>query len=431
MLFNLRKNILQIKNWGDCMAYIGSSLLRNTLTMILAGGQGERLFPLTQQRTKPSVPFGGKYRIIDFALSNCLNSGLRKIYVLTQYKSDSLNRHLYEAWNIFNPALGEFIYSIPPQQKISNNWYTGTANAIFQNLNLTEEPATDFVLILSGDHIYKMDYLKMLQYHVEKKADLSIASLYVPREQAKRFGVLGIDENYKVISFVEKPINPPEIPNRPGQSFVNMGIYIFSAKILREVLEVMNKKKIDNSDFGKHVIPYMIKNGFNVQAFRFVDENKKDKPYWVDVGTIDSYYVASMDLIQVNPDFNLYDSNWPIRSMNIQAPPVKTISHEGERVGRAFNSLIVDGTIVSGGLVERSILGAHVRINSYSYITDSIIMDNVNVGRYSRIRRAIIDKNVVIPEGVEIGFDSEEDKRKFTVSETGIVVIPKNYIFDL
>lgn len=413
------------------MAYTGASLLRSTLTMILAGGQGERLFPLTQYRTKPSVPFGGKYRIIDFALSNCLNSGLRKIYVLTQYKSDSLNKHLYEAWNIFNPALDEFIYSIPPQQKISNNWYTGTANAIYQNLNLTEDPSIDFVLMLSGDHIYKMDYLKMLQYHVEKKADLSIASLYVPREQAKRFGVLGIDENYKVISFVEKPTNPPEIPDRPSESFVNMGIYVFNSKTLRDVLEAMNKKKVDNSDFGKHVIPYMIKNGFNIQAFRFVDENKKEKPYWVDVGTIDSYYVASMDLIQVNPEFNLYDASWPIRSMNIQSPPVKTISHEGERVGRAFNSLIVDGTIISGGLVERSIIGAHVRVNSYSYVTDSIIMDNVNIGRYSRIRRAIIDKNVVIPEGIEIGFDYEEDKKKFTVSETGIVVIPKNYIFEL
>ena len=413
------------------MAYTGASLLRSTLTMILAGGQGERLFPLTQYRTKPSVPFGGKYRIIDFALSNCLNSGLRKIYVLTQYKSDSLNKHLYEAWNIFNPALDEFIYSIPPQQKISNNWYTGTANAIYQNLNLTEDPSIDFVLMLSGDHIYKMDYLKMLQYHVEKKADLSIALLYVPREHAKRFGVLGIDENHKVISFIEKPTNPPEIPDRPGESFVNMGIYVFNSKTLRDVLETMNKKKIDNSDFGKHVIPYMIKNGFNIQAFRFVDENKKEKPYWVDVGTIDSYYVASMDLIQVNPEFNLYDASWPIRSMNIQSPPVKTISHEGERVGRAFNSLIVDGTIISGGLVERSIIGAHVRVNSYSYVTDSIIMDNVNIGRYSRIRRAIIDKNVVIPEGIEIGFDYEEDKKKFTVSETGIVVIPKNYIFEL
>lgn len=413
------------------MTYIGSSLIRKTLAMILAGGQGERLKPLTDVRSKPSVSFGGKYRIIDFALSNCLNSGLRKIYVLTQYKSDSLNRHLYEAWNIFNPELGEFIYSIPPQRKINSEWYSGTADAIFQNLNLTEDHKTDYVLILSGDHIYKMDYLKMLQYHVEKKADLSIASMYVSKDMATRFGVLGIDENYKVRSFVEKPKSPPEIPDRPGESFVNMGVYIFNSKVLRGVLEEMNKKKMESSDFGKNVIPHMIKNGFNIQAFRFEDENKKDKPYWVDVGTIDSYYAASMDLISINPEFNLYDDNWPMRSRLVQSPPAKTISHEGERVGRGFNSLITDGTVISGGLVERSIIGPNVRINSYSYVTDSIIMDNCNIGRHARVRRAIIDKNVVVPEGIEIGFDSEEDKQRFTVSETGIVCIPKNYIFEL
>jgi len=413
------------------MPYIGSSLIRNTMAMILAGGQGERLKPLTDFRSKPSVHFGGKYRIIDFALSNCLNSGLRKIYVLTQYKSDSLNRHLYEAWNIFNPELGEFIYSIPPQRKINNEWYSGTADAIYQNLNLTVDHKTDYLMILSGDHIYKMDYLKMLQYHVEKNADMSIASMYVPRDIAKRFGVLGIDKNYKVHSFLEKPKSPPEIPDRPGESFVNMGVYIFSMKVLRSVLDEMRKKKIDRSDFGKHVIPYLIKNGYNIHSFRFEDENKKDKPYWVDVGTIDSYYAASMDLISVNPEFNLYDDSWPMRSRLVQSPPAKTISHEGERVGRGFNSLITDGTVISGGLVERSIVGPNVRINSYSYVTDSIIMDNCNIGRHSRIRRAIIDKNVVVPEGMEIGFDPEEDKARFTVTNTGIVCIPKNYNFEL
>ena len=413
------------------MSYTGSSLIRETLTMILAGGQGERLMPLTDFRSKPSVPFGGKYRIIDFALSNCLNSGLRKIYVLTQYKSDSLNRHIYEAWNIFNPVLGEFINSIPPQFKINNNWYTGTANAIYQNLNLADDGNINYILLLSGDHLYKMDYLKMLQYHIDKNSDLSISSMYIDKDKASRFGVLGINPDYKVTSFVEKPKNPPEIPDRPGQSFVNMGIYIFNAKILREVLQEMENQKIKDTDFGKHVIPHMIKNGYNISAFRFEDENKKDSPYWVDVGTLDSYYAASMDLLSVNPEFNLYDSNWPLRAQPTQAPPVKTISHEGERVGRAFNSLVTDGSIISGGLVERSILGPHVRVNSYSYVTDSIIMDNCNIGRHSRIRRAIIDKNVVVPEGIEIGFDSEADKERFKVSETGIVVIPKNYIFDM
>lgn len=411
------------------MAYTGSTSLRKTITMILAGGQGERLYPLTKERTKPSVPFGGKYRIIDFTLSNCLNSGLRRIFVITQYKSDSLSRHLYEAWNIFNPDLGEFIYSIPPQLKTSNNWYLGTANAIHQNMNLIEDGSYDNLLLLSGDHIYKMDYLKMIQYHKEKDAQLTIASIEIPSSQANRFGVIDIDENYRVRSFVEKPKNPPEIPDKPGLSFVNMGIYVFSTSAIKEVFKKMDDEKIPSYDFGKDVIPYMIKNNYHVQAYRFVDENKKAEPYWVDVGTIDSYYAASMDLINVTPHFNLYDSDWPLRTRQLQFPPAKTISHEGERVGRAINSLITDGTIISGGLVERSILGYNVRVNSYSYITDSIIYDNCNIGRHARIRRTIIDKNVVIPEGMEIGFDTETDKKRFTVSETGIVVIPKNYKF--
>ena len=410
------------------MAYTGSSLLRDTVTMILAGGQGERLMPLTQFRSKPSVPFGGKYRIIDFALSNCLNSGLRKIYVLTQYKSDSLTQHIYQAWNIFNPELGEFIYTIPPQLKTSNNWYTGTANAIYQNANLMEGKSK-YALILSGDHIYKMDYMKMLQYHTDKKADLSISSLYVPKSLATQFGVIKIDKDYRVVDFVEKPVNPPEIPDRPGESFVNMGIYIFNIDTLLSVMNEMEKKGLESNDFGKHVIPYMIKNKYNVYSFRFEDENKQEKPYWVDVGTLDSYYAASMDLLNVIPHFNMYDSTWPLRSQQIQSPPAKTISHEGERVGRAYNSLVTDGTIISGGLVERSIIGPHVRVNSYTYITDSIIMDNCNIGRHSRIRRTIIDKNVHVPEGTEIGFDLETDKKRFKVTETGIVIIPKNYKF--
>jgi len=410
------------------MAYLGSSLLRNTITMILAGGQGERLMPLTEFRSKPSVPFGGKYRIIDFTLSNCLNSGLRRIYVLTQYKSDSLTQHIYEAWNIFNPELGEFIYSIPPQLKMSNNWYTGTSNAIYQNANLLESRSEN-ALILSGDHIYKMDYLKMLQYHLDKKADLSISSLFVPKSLASEFGVIKIDNNYRVIDFVEKPKDPPEIPDRPGESFVNMGVYVFKVNVLLKVIKEMGEKKLDNTDFGKHIIPYMIKEGYDVFSFRYEDENHKDKPYWVDVGTLDSYYAASMDLLNVNPHFNMYDSNWPLRSQQIQSPPAKTISHEGERVGRAYNSLVTDGTVISGGLVERSILGPHVRVNSYAYITDSIIMDRCNIGRHARIRRAIIDKNVKVPEGTEIGFDIELDKKRFKVTETGIVVIPKNYTF--
>lgn len=413
------------------MTFPGSIILRDTITMVLAGGQGERLNPLTKVRSKPAVPFGGKYRIIDFTLSNCLNSGLRKIYILVQYKSDSLNQHIYEAWSIFNPELNEFIYSIPPQRKMNNEWYLGTANAIHQNLNLIRpDGKCKWVLILSGDHIYKMDYLKMIQNHNDVNADLSIASITVPKDEAFRFGIITVDENNKITGFLEKPTSPPEIPNTPGFSFVNMGIYVFNSEVLRDVLNQMENEKIKNYDFGQDVIPYMVKNNLNVYAYPFIDENKKQNQYWKDIGTIDSYFDASMDLISVNPEFNLYDSEWPIRTYQYQYPPAKTVSHEGERIGRTLNSMLCDGTIVSGGLVERSILGSNVRINSYSYVTDSIIMNNCDIGRRARIRRAIIDKNVKIPEGYEIGFNIEEDKKKFTVTESGIVVIPKNYAFD-
>lgn len=406
----------------------GSSILRDTVTVILAGGQGERLHPLTAVRSKPAVPFGGKYRIIDFALSNCLNSGFRRVYVLTQYKSDSLNMHLYEAWSIFNPELGEFIYSVPPQRKLNNEWYLGTANAIHQNLNLFSDKKAKWVLILGGDHIYKMDYLKFLDNHIDKNADLSIASIEVRKDEANRFGIVGVDADYNVQSFIEKPSNPPQIPDKPGFSFVNMGIYVFNANVLREVLNEMEAKKIKNHDFGQHVIPYMIESKLKVVAYKFLDENKKNQPYWKDIGTLDSYYAANMDLISVIPEFNLYDPDWPLRTYQYQYPPAKTVSHEGERVGRTLNSLVCDGTIVSGGLVERSLLGSNVKVNSYSYVTDSIIMNNVTIGRHSRIRRAIIDKNVVIPEGYEVGFDPENDRKKFTVTDTGIVVIAKNMI---
>lgn len=407
-----------------------STILRNTITMILAGGQGERLYPLTAVRSKPAVPFGGKYRIIDFTLSNCLNSGLRKIYVLTQYKSDSLQQHIYEGWNIFQAELGEFIYTIPPQLKLSGDWYLGTANAIFQNKNLITPEKAKWVLILSGDHIYKMDYLKLIQYHIEKGAELTIATIKYDVDQARRFGVLATDENNQVIDFQEKPRVPIEIPDDPGYCYVNMGIYIFNSETLIDVLETDDKNPNSSHDFGKDVIPAMINQKRKVFAWHFIDENKSPKPYWRDIGTIDSYYAASMDLISVTPEFNIYDRDWPIRTFQAQYPPMKTISHEGERVGRALSSLVCDGTIISGGLVERSILGHGVRVNSYSYITDSIIMDNVVIGRRAKIRRAIIDKNVRVPEDYEIGFDTERDKQKFTVSETGIVVIPKNAVLD-
>ncbi|MFC2119724.1 glucose-1-phosphate adenylyltransferase [Bacteroidota bacterium] len=411
------------------MPFPGSSILRETVVMVLAGGQGERLYPLTKVRSKPAVPFGGKYRIIDFALSNCLNSGLRRIYVLTQYKSDSLNAHLFEAWSIFNPELGEFIYTVPPQRKMNNDWYLGTANAIYQNKNLfSNDNKARWVLILGGDHIYKMDYMRLLQDHLVKMADLSIACIDVPQSEAHRFGIVEVDADYRVKSFTEKPEKPSEIPDKPGHSFVNMGIYVFNANVLREVMSEMETNNLKPYDFGKDVIPYMVNNNRPVYAYKFEDENNKEKQYWRDIGTLDSYFSASMDLINISPEFNLYDSNWPIRTHQYQFPPAKTLSHEGERVGRTLNSLICDGSIISGGLVERSVIGANVKINSFAYVTDSILMYNCNVGRHARIRRAIIDKNVVIPEGYEIGFDPVNDKKKFTVTESGIVVIEKNAI---
>jgi glucose-1-phosphate adenylyltransferase len=409
------------------MPFPGSSIVRDTIVMILAGGQGERLNPLTNLRSKPAVPFGGKYRIIDFTLSNCLNSGLRRIYVLTQYKSDSLNQHLLEAWSIFNPELGEFIYSIPPQRKMNNDWYLGTANAIYQNKNLfSTDRKAQWILVLGGDHIYKMDYLQFLQYHLDKNAALSISCIEMPQADASRFGIVGVDSNYQVESFLEKPKTPPTIPDKPGYSFVNMGMYVFNANVLRTVFTEMESKNLQPLDFGNDIIPYMVRSNLPVYAYKFEDKNEKALPYWRDIGTIDSYFEASMDLIRVNPEFNLYDIDWPIRTYQFQFPPAKTISHEGERVGRNLDSLICDGSIISGGLVERSIIGPNVKINSFAYVTDSIIMNNCNIGRHARIRRAIIDKNVHIPEGYEIGFDPANDKKKFTVSESGIVVIAKN-----
>lgn len=406
----------------------GSSILRDTVTMILAGGQGQRLSPLTKYRSKPAVPFGGKYRIIDFALSNCLNSGFRKIYVLTQYKSDSLTQHLYEAWSIFNPELGEFVYSVPPQRKQNNDWYLGTANAIFQNKNFFYSKKVKWVLILSGDHIYKMDYLKLLLYHSNNDADVSIACINVPQNEANRFGIVGINKNYEVESFIEKPDNPPTIPDSPNESFVNMGIYVFNAELLTGVFDEMENKNLCTDDFGKDIIPYLVQSNKKVLAYKFKDENKKERPYWRDIGTIESYYEASMDLIRVSPEFNLYDSDWPIRTYQYQFPPGKTVWYEGKRVGETLNSLICDGTIVSGGHVERSLIGPNVKINSFSEIKDSIIMNNCNIGRHSKIRNAIIDKNVIVPENSVIGYNLEEDSKRFTVSDSGIVIIAKNQI---
>ncbi len=397
--------------------------------MVLAGGRGERLYPLTQDRAKPAVPFGGIYRIIDFTLSNALNSGLRRMALLTQYKSLSLNRHVIQGWNIFNPHLDEFINLIPAQQRVGEDWYLGTADAIFQNVYVLQQDRPELVVILSGDHIYKMNYREMIEHHREKKADLTVAVIEMDKGLCRSFGVLQVDNEFRIIGFEEKPEVPKTVPGQPDLILANMGVYVFNTEAL--VRNVIEDAKAPGSqhDFGRNVIPAMI-NHSRVFAYRFVDKNKKQAKYWRDIGTLDAYYEASMDLVSVDPQFNLYDSEWPIRTYFPPLPPAKTVFEEYDsgRIGLACDSLISNGCIVSGGKVFRSILSPFVRVHSYSEIHDSILMEGVEVGRRARIRRAIIDKRVRVPEDFQIGYNLEEDARKFTVTPSGLVVIPKGAI---
>ena len=409
------------------MAHEFSGIFRKTLTMVLAGGRGERLYPLTQPRSKPSVPFGGMFRIIDFTLSNCLNSGLRRIYILTQYKSQSLDEHIRKGWNIFSPVLDEFMYAVPPQQRFRDRWYAGTADAIFQNLHILDKHKPEHVLILSGDHIYKMDYSRMLAFHMEKGADITISTIPMPLEDASRFGVCGVDGDSRITSFQEKPKEPIQMPDRPGWALCSMGVYIFRTEVL--ALEVAKDAKRDSDhDFGKNIIPGNLENR-KIYAFPFVDENRKSKAYWRDIGTLDSYYDASLDLVSVDPEFNLYDSNWPIHTYVTHNPPAKTVWRGQERQGQLIESLVCSGVIVSGGSVIRSILSPDVRVNSYSNTEDCILFDNVNIGRRCKLKKVIVDKNVTIPEGTVIGYNPEEDRKRFVVSENGVTVVPKGYVF--
>lgn len=401
---------------------------REVLTFIMAGGKGERLWPLTKDRTKPAVPFGGIYRIMDFTLSNCVNSGLRKIYVLTQYKSASLQRHIRLGWNILSSELGEYIELLPAQQRVSETWYLGTADAIYQNLYTLELDKSQDVLILAGDHVYKMNYSIMIDYHRDVDADLTVGVVEVDKSKSAQLGVLEVDAKGKVKDFQEKPQKPKTIPDDPEKVYASMGIYVFKHNVLFEQLLEDARKNSSNHDFGKDIIPRMVKKGLKVVAYNFKDENKKEAKYWRDIGTIDAYYEANLDLVEVNPVFNLYDKDWPIRTYQEQFPPAKTVFAGGEitgRVGLALDSLVSGGCIISGGQVKRSILSQNVRINSYSQVHDSILMEGVNIGRYANIKRTIIDKDVVIPEGLVIGYDIEEDKKRFHVTESGIVVVAK------
>jgi glucose-1-phosphate adenylyltransferase len=401
----------------------------DTLAVVLAGGKGSRLEPLTRDRAKPAVPFGGGYRIIDFSLSNCLNSGIRKMLVLTQYKAMSLDRHINLGWRrFFCRELDEFIDIVPPQQRIDEHWYQGTADAVYQNIYALEKERPSYVVILAGDHIYKMNYRTMVDFHKRVNADLTVGALRVDRQAAPQFGVMQVDQKDRIIGFEEKPESPKTIPGDERHCLVSMGIYVFTARYLFEQLCRDATDPDSAHDFGRNIIPSII-DSHRVYAFLFRDENRKGDAYWRDVGTLDAYYYANMDLVAIDPQLNMYDSWWPIRTYQPILPPPKFVFGSigsGERKGCALDSIVCQGSVVSGGRVERSILGPLVRVNSYAHVEDSIVFQGVDIGRHAKVKRAIIDKGVRIPPGVEIGYDLEKDReRGFTVSQGGIVVIAK------
>ncbi len=403
--------------------------MRNILTFILAGGKGERLNPLTRDRAKPAVPFGGIYRIIDVTLSNCINSGLRRIFVLTQYKSFSLQKHLFSGWSdIVSSQLGEFIDLIPAQQRVSSEWYLGTADAIHQNMYAIADHNPDLVLILAGDHVYKMNYQDMVEMHIERGADVTVSCIPMPADQSSLFGVVEADDNNRVIGFQEKPSKPKTIPENPDQIFASMGIYLFNRNVLMHELELDAKAPFSQHDFGKNVIPQMLKNGRKVCVYDFSDENGQPY-YWRDIGTRDAYYQANMDLVRPNPEFNIYDRTWPLRTNHIQYPPVKTASWQLPD-GRSVDSSIVDslisgGCIIQGATVKGSVVSPNVRIGRGADVVNSVIMNNVTIGEGASIQNAILDKEVRIADGARIGHDLDEDRKRFEVTTSGIVIVAK------
>jgi glucose-1-phosphate adenylyltransferase len=396
-------------------------------TFVLAGGRGERLHPLTKDRAKPAVVFGGHYRIIDFTLSNCVNSGIRTVYVLTQYKSISLARHIRLGWNILSSEMEEFIEVIPAQQRYGENWYRGTADAVYQNIYTIDRDDRDFVLILAGDHIYKMDYSKMLKFHLDRRAEVTVGAVEMPAEMSSQVGVIQVDEESAIVDFQEKPEVPATLPGRPNRIYASMGIYIFNREtLLEELIPAVTER--DMTDFGLHILPSMLRRR-RAFAYPFEDQNRPGElePYWRDIGTLDAYYAANMDLVSVHPQFNLYDYHWPVRSYQRSLPPAKTVFAdigEGARRGEILDSVVCGGCIISGGHVDRSILSPNVRINSYAHVSESVLMDHVEVGRRCKIRRAIIDKHCRILPDTVIGWDLERDRKRFEVTENGVVVIP-------
>jgi glucose-1-phosphate adenylyltransferase len=399
-----------------------AALLDDSLVIVLAGGVGERLHPLTRERAKPAVYFGGPYRIIDFALSNCINSGLRRIFIATQYKSLSLNRHIRMGWNVVSEELGEFVEILPPQKRVSEHWYQGTADAVYQNLYSIIRENPRHLIVLSGDHVYKMDYARMLRFHQERRAATTLAAIEVPVSEGARFGIIGVDEQDRVTGFQEKPRNAAPIPGSPDLALGSMGVYIFDTDVLIRALEA-DAVQPTKHDFGKDIIPALI-HQTPVYAYRFYDENKKASQYWRDIGTLDAFYEANMDLCHVNPEFNLYDPEWPLRTYQPQAPPAKFVfAEEGHRCGQALDSVISPGCIVSGSTIRGSVLCPNVRVHSFSYIEQSMLMPGVRVGRHARVRHAIIDRDVLIPRGALIGYNEEEDRKRHTVSDAGVVVV--------
>ena len=405
--------------------------LDTALVMILAGGEGKRLFPLTRDRAKPAVPFGGRYRIIDFVINNFINSGFYKIKILTQYKSDSLNQHIARSWPV-SPILGQYIDLVPAQMRTDGNWYKGTADAVYQNIAHINDEGPKYVCVFGGDHIYRMDVSQMMRFHKRKEAALTISAIPIPISEASEFGIIEVDDEWRLTGFVEKPQTAPKcIPGHPDMCLASMGNYIFEAEEL--INEVVEDSKNENSshDFGKNIIPKMLADGKPVYVYdysqnEFTGMTEEERGHWRDVGSIDSYWQANMDLLDYKPVLNLYSTEWPLRTYNNNLPPAKFIWEEGDRVGMATNSMVSEGCIISGGSISRCVLSPQVRINSFSNVTDSILMENVNVGRYCEIRKAIIDKNVDIPPYTKIGVDLEEDKRRgFLVSTGGVTVVPK------
>lgn len=398
----------------------------DTIALILAGGRGSRLHQLTDWRSKPAVPFGGKFRIIDFPLSNCVNSGIRRIGVVTQYKAQSLIRHIQHGWSFLDGRFKEFVELLPAQQQTADEtWYQGTADAVFQNLDILRRHNAKYVLILGGDHVYKMDYSKLLAEHITQSADMTVACLEVPLQEATAFGVMGVNENWQITSFTEKPQNPTPIPGHSGMALASMGIYVFNAEFLYQQLIRDHNISESSHDFGKDLIPYMVPR-HRIFAHRFYNScvnTASGIPYWRDVGTIDAFWEANLDLISVTPQLNLYDADWPIWTHQEQLPPAKFVFDDNDRRGQALDSSVSGGCIISGSTVRRSMLFSNVKVNSYSVIEDSVILPNVEIRRNARLRRVVVEKRCMIPEGLMVGYNKEEDRQRFRVTEKGVTLI--------